>query len=164
MGQPVHSAPARDTLFKDAQVHFDLGATATGARPLTTVGLVAQGLPEVGDGALKGRKVARLSDAYLNAGSGLNVKGYELTAYLRARDPRGLWNYGLFNTRGNLLNRNFNPALPIRETVMHATSPDLIHWTKQPQDAFTGDGVHYDRKNGPDFRDPFVFYNPEAKA
>ncbi len=58
----------------------------------------------------------------------------------------------------------WNPRLKIREQVMHATSPDLITWTKHPEDTFTADGVHYPLTNGPDFRDPFVFWNKEKRA
>jgi beta-fructofuranosidase len=42
------------------------------------------------------------------------------------------------------------------EFICHATSPDLITWTKHPEQAFRGDGVTY--KNS-DFRDPDVFWN-----
>ena len=41
-----------------------------------------------------------------------------------------------------------------REKIMHATSPDLITWTKHPEWGFFADGVHYDNS---DFRDPYVF-------
>jgi sucrose-6-phosphate hydrolase SacC (GH32 family) len=47
-----------------------------------------------------------------------------------------------------------------REKVMHATSPDLITWTKHPEDGFYGDGVHYQNS---DFRDPYVFWNDADK-
>lgn len=46
-----------------------------------------------------------------------------------------------------------------REKVMHATSQDLIAWTKHPEHGFFGDGVHYQNS---DFRDPFVFWNEAA--
>jgi beta-fructofuranosidase len=47
------------------------------------------------------------------------------------------------------------------QTILHATSKDLIHWTRQPGDHFTGDGVHY---KPTDFRDPFVFWNAKART
>jgi sucrose-6-phosphate hydrolase SacC (GH32 family) len=47
-----------------------------------------------------------------------------------------------------------------RERISHATSPDLLTWTKHPEDGFFGDGVHYDNS---DFRDPFVFWNDAEK-
>lgn len=59
----------------------------------------------------------------------------------------------------------FNPEHPDgREHIMHATSPDLVAWTKQPGHTFKADGVHYRDMGGEDFRDPFVFWNEEEKA
>ncbi len=46
-----------------------------------------------------------------------------------------------------------------REKVMHATSRDLIAWTKHPEHGFFGDGVQYQNS---DFRDPYVFWNEAA--
>ena len=52
----------------------------------------------------------------------------------------------------------WNPRNPDgREFVMHATSPDLREWTKQPGHGFTSDGRIYARRQDSDFRDPFVF-------
>lgn len=52
----------------------------------------------------------------------------------------------------------WNPRNPKgREFVMHATSPDLVTWTKHPGHAFAPDGAIYARKQDSDFRDPFVF-------
>src|SRR5579862_2200046 len=54
----------------------------------------------------------------------------------------------------------WNPANPAgREFIMHATSPDLVHWTKHPEDLLAPDGVHYPDHHDRDFRDPYVFYN-----
>ena len=55
-----------------------------------------------------------------------------------------------------------------REHVMHATSPDLITWTKRPEHTFGADGVVYSKKTpdgslDQDFRDPFVIWNEEEK-
>jgi beta-fructofuranosidase len=47
------------------------------------------------------------------------------------------------------------------EFICHATSPDLITWTKHPEQAFRADGVTY---RNSDFRDPYVFWNEAAKA
>ena len=56
----------------------------------------------------------------------------------------------------------FNPRhARNREHICHATSRDLIEWTKQPQDTFTADGTHYDNQHDDDFRDAFVFKNPD---
>lgn len=58
----------------------------------------------------------------------------------------------------------FNPRNPQgRELVMHATSPDLIQWTKHPDDVLAPDGIHYANPQQRDFRDPYVFWNDEAQ-
>lgn len=55
----------------------------------------------------------------------------------------------------------WNPKNPNgREFVAHATSDDLITWKKHPEDAFKGDGEHYENT---DFRDPFIAWNEEEK-
>ena len=43
------------------------------------------------------------------------------------------------------------------EFVLHATSPDLVTWTKRPERALRPDGATYADKRDSDFRDPFVF-------
>ena len=40
-----------------------------------------------------------------------------------------------------------------KEAVMHATSSDMVNWTKIPEDTFTGSNYSTD-----DFRDPYVLY------
>ena len=50
-------------------------------------------------------------------------------------------------------NDYYEPA----EAVMHATGTDLLHWTKVPEDTFTGTAPY----SSADFRDPYVFYVPE---
>jgi beta-fructofuranosidase len=45
--------------------------------------------------------------------------------------------------------------------VMHATSTDLINWTKHEEDTFYAPVEDYDAN---DWRDPFVFYNPDEKC
>lgn len=70
-----------------------------------------------------------------------------------------------------------NPEDPLGDQkVMRATSSDLVAWTKQPASTFYADGKYYwnrasnasiDDKQIPHhraFRDPDVFWNPEAKA
>jgi len=49
------------------------------------------------------------------------------------------------------------------ESVLHATSPDLIHWTKHPEDRIDPDGIHYSNKPVRDFRDSYVFWQPEER-
>ena len=46
------------------------------------------------------------------------------------------------------------------EAVMHACSDDLLHWRKQPGEMFFSPA---DRFEPHDWRDPFVFWNPEAR-
>lgn len=41
-----------------------------------------------------------------------------------------------------------------KEAVMHATSDDMLHWTKHPEDTFTAPEAY----SANDFRDPYVFY------
>jgi sucrose-6-phosphate hydrolase SacC (GH32 family) len=48
-----------------------------------------------------------------------------------------------------------------REWIMHATSSDLVKWTKHPEHGFRADGVQYFNR---DFRDPYVFWNDQDKA
>ncbi|MGO8750775.1 MAG: LamG-like jellyroll fold domain-containing protein [Thermoguttaceae bacterium] len=50
------------------------------------------------------------------------------------------------------------------EFIMHATSPDLIHWTKHPEDMIAPDGIHYKNARSRDFRDPYVFWNAQEKC
>jgi beta-fructofuranosidase len=56
-----------------------------------------------------------------------------------------------------------NPHLRRRgqpeQAVMHAVSDDLIHWTKLPEDTFFAPQDQYEPH---DWRDPFVFWNPDA--
>ena len=50
------------------------------------------------------------------------------------------------------------------EFILHATSPDLIRWTKHPEDMIAPDGVHYKNARVRDFRDPYVFWNEGEKC
>ncbi len=43
------------------------------------------------------------------------------------------------------------------QALLHATSPDLIHWTKHPEQVWEADERQYERH---DWRDPFVFKHP----
>jgi len=49
------------------------------------------------------------------------------------------------------------------ESVLHATSTDLSHWTKHPQDRIDPDGIHYSNKPVRDFRDAYVFWKPDEQ-
>jgi fructan beta-fructosidase len=56
----------------------------------------------------------------------------------------------------------WNPRNPQgREWIMHATSTDLVKWTKHPEHGFRADGVQYFNR---DFRDPYVFWNDQDKT
>lgn len=46
-----------------------------------------------------------------------------------------------------------------KETIMHATSTDMVNWTKIPEDSFRGDKSTYIIDDT--FRDPNVFYNED---
>ena len=46
-----------------------------------------------------------------------------------------------------------------KEAVMHATSSDMLNWTKIPEDTF----IANDKYSREDFRDPYVFYVPEEQ-
>jgi sucrose-6-phosphate hydrolase SacC (GH32 family) len=50
------------------------------------------------------------------------------------------------------------------EFIMHATSVDLVKWTKHPQDMIAPDGVIYKNARVRDFRDPYVFWNAGEKC
>lgn len=63
------------------------------------------------------------------------------------KDKNGIYHfyYVGYNSFGNV---------PYYEKIQHATSSDLLSWTKHPEDGFFG--------GSNDFRDPFVFFNEEA--
>jgi beta-fructofuranosidase len=59
---------------------------------------------------------------------------------------------------------NWNPLNPKgREFISHATSRDLINWTKHPEHMIAPDGIHYANHPTRDFRDPEIFWNPESR-
>ncbi len=59
---------------------------------------------------------------------------------------------------------SWNPRNPEgREFLSHATSRDLINWTKHPEHMIAPDGVHYANHRYRDFRDPEIFWNPERE-
>lgn len=64
------------------------------------------------------------------------------------KDKNGL--YHAFYTGHNDKLRDNEP----KEAIMHATSTDLINWTKIPADTFNGK----DKYSDIDFRDPYVIY------
>ncbi len=52
-----------------------------------------------------------------------------------------------------------NDTYSPKEAVMHATSSDMVNWSKKPEDTFTGNNYSQD-----DFRDPYVLYDEESKC
>jgi sucrose-6-phosphate hydrolase SacC (GH32 family) len=59
---------------------------------------------------------------------------------------------------------SWNPDNPAgREFVCHATSKDLINWTKHPEDMLGPDGIHYANHRDRDFRDPCVVWDAEQQ-
>ncbi|HBG32605.1 MAG TPA: glycoside hydrolase family 32 [Acholeplasmataceae bacterium] len=65
------------------------------------------------------------------------------------KDKDGLYHafYTGHNSRGEM---------PYFEKIQHATSTDLVNWTKHPEDGFFG-GVN-------DFRDPYIYYDEASDA
>lgn len=57
-------------------------------------------------------------------------------------------------------NPHFRQAGKPEQGVMHAVSDDLLHWRKVPEDTFYAPSDKYEPH---DWRDPFVFWNEEAK-
>jgi beta-fructofuranosidase len=56
-------------------------------------------------------------------------------------------------------NEHMRPLGKPVQGVMHAVSSDLVKWTKVPGDTFFAPEARYEPH---DWRDPFVFWNPEA--
>jgi sucrose-6-phosphate hydrolase SacC (GH32 family) len=50
-----------------------------------------------------------------------------------------------------------------REFISHATSRDLIHWTKHREHMIGPDGIHYANHRERDFRDPEIIWNEEKE-
>jgi beta-fructofuranosidase len=69
----------------------------------------------------------------------------------------GLGRYHIFYTGHN---PHLRKAGKPEEAVMHAVSNDLLHWAKQPGEMFFSPGDNFEPH---DWRDPFVFWNPEVK-
>ena len=70
---------------------------------------------------------------------------------------QGLGQFHIFYTGDN----GANPKGT--EFIMHATSPDLVTWTKHPEDMIAPDGIHYKNARVRDFRDPYVFWNERER-
>lgn len=69
----------------------------------------------------------------------------------------GLGRFHIFYTGHNPYLRKAGSP---QQLIMHAESTDLLHWTKVPADTFGSPGGNYEVD---DWRDPFVFWNDEAR-
>lgn len=102
----------RAALFSDALAYWPLDTGGHGAKPpLRSIpGWEQFELNVKADGpkATPRAKVATLNGAYFDAGPNLHAPADQLTVFLRARDPQGLWNYGLFAKRGGHDRVHFN--------------------------------------------------------
>lgn len=59
---------------------------------------------------------------------------------------------------------SWNPKNPDgREFISHATSKDLVHWTKHPENRIAPDGIHYEDDQPRDFRDPGVVWDEKSR-
>jgi sucrose-6-phosphate hydrolase SacC (GH32 family) len=96
-------------LLGTAQAYWNLGdGGRTAEHSLKKVGHIDLNKPAEGDGAIAGAKVARMTDAYFDAGKELNVSGSQATIYLRVRDPQGLGRSALFSKLGDHEHLNLN--------------------------------------------------------
>jgi len=104
--------PARKALLGQALGWWDLGAGGHGAaRTLAYRGSLDHGELDVladGPGAIPNARVAGLSGGWFDAGQTLGAGGNAVTVFLRARDPKGRWQYGLLAKRGGPDSANFN--------------------------------------------------------
>jgi beta-fructofuranosidase len=79
-----------------------------------------------------------------------------------APDAVGCWTGSVIEHEGTFhcFYTGFNPQNLYPQTICHATSDDLIHWRKDPSNPIiVPDERWYEPQ---DWRDPFVFFNPEA--
>ena len=79
-----------------------------------------------------------------------------------APDAGGCWTGSVIEHGGtfHIFYTGWNPESRYPQTICHATSQDLIHWEKDPENPILlPDERWYE---GQDFRDPFVFHNPEV--
>lgn len=93
-------------------------------------------------GEMLPRGAATAQDLYVFTGSALEAEGrYHI--YYTGHNP-------YFRAQGKP-----------QEAVLHAVSSDLLHWSKRPDEAFVAPSAAGYEPH--DWRDPFVFWNAEAK-
>ncbi|MCX7020105.1 MAG: LamG-like jellyroll fold domain-containing protein [bacterium] len=99
----------RNAVMMLAKAAWNLGDGGAGSpHMLTPAGTVQLHRPPTGIAANPAAQTALLTNGYFDAGAGLGVAGAQLTVYLRVRDPRGLWFYGLLAKRGSHVTCNYN--------------------------------------------------------
>ncbi len=102
---PSPHEPKRAALRREAIAWWPLDTGGHGAHPplrhLPGWEKFELNVRAAGPGARAGADVTILDGAYFDAGPELHGGAEAVTVYLRARDPRGVWNAALFAKRGN---------------------------------------------------------------
>ncbi len=92
--RPIVST-TRAEVFREALAYWDLGAGGHGGqRPLVYHGALEQCQLDVladGSGANPGARIAQLDGGYFKTDKAPHFGGNEMTVYVRARNPSGLW-------------------------------------------------------------------------
>ncbi len=112
---PEHPPSARQRLLATAAFDWQLGERVSAHQPpLELHGKLDAEQTADGPGADSSAKIARLEDAYLDAGAAWNTPGEALTVFVRVRFPDGNWTQPLFSkgTGDNLNFRLFSEDLP----------------------------------------------------
>ncbi|MBW7865557.1 MAG: DUF1080 domain-containing protein [Candidatus Hydrogenedens sp.] len=109
---PTRQNPQRRALLDAATAWWPLDTGGHGALPpLRHIPAFEQfelNVCGAGNGARPGEKVVVMSGAYFDAGPELHGGKEAVTVFLRARDPKGAWNGGLFAKRGGHDRVHFN--------------------------------------------------------
>lgn len=109
---PPPMAAGKVALRNEALAWWELTTGGHGARPslrhIPDWEKFELNVHTTGPGEQPGPDVAILDGAYFDAGSDLSAGTNALTAFLRARDPRGTWDSGLFAKRGSPELMQFN--------------------------------------------------------
>ncbi|MBU0679398.1 MAG: hypothetical protein KJ626_14960 [Verrucomicrobia bacterium] len=118
----VFGGSGRQDVLKSAMAAWQLGNGGAGAEHALEIGgNVKLDIPARGAGAGTGT-VARLDSGWFDAGSEINVKGNQITVFLRLRDPHGQWMHALMAKRGTHETINFNLFSADFE---HTQGPDI---------------------------------------
>jgi hypothetical protein len=102
----------RDALRGDALAWWVLDTGGHGAKPrlrhIPDWDKFELNVRAAGPAARRDAKVVLLHGAYFNAGTNLHAGDSAITVYLRARDPKGIWNAALLAKRGGRDRVHFN--------------------------------------------------------